>query len=151
MSLNLHVMVHRVDNFVNDLDIVPRLLGPSFSDTYRLVCQKMGCKELAADHIKTAQGYQPFGYFHIMANGLLTSFDSLVQHKFLDYQWSSRLNMLWRFWRQGLMDTVMSLHGVSSYQSTIACVLQRPFCLCKSTGQSLQLVHKMLYGMLLPL
>ena len=104
-------------------------------------------KELAADLISVAQGYQPFGYFHIMAEERLTSFDSLQQKSNLDHHWYKRIGVLLRAIHQRLLGSMTSSHGVLSYQSTLQRILQRPFRLSRNSGQTLQLVHKMLYGM----
>ena len=131
-------VVCRVDNFVNGLDIVPRLLGKALKRTHGLVwvLKKAGrMPEALTAWLTTAANYQPFGYFHLLVDGSLTTVDSSLQEDSLQYSWCKVFDLCCHHLGSGLIH----MHGMLSYQQQLSLLLQQPQL---SSADDLQIVSK---------
>ena len=88
MLISLCIRHCRVHNFVNGLDLVPRILGRSLvvsSSLKNLITGFPGriSKMLLSD-LTGAEAFVPFGVFHLLRDAQLQSFDSRTQPQVLE-------------------------------------------------------------------
>ena len=133
----------RVDNFVNELDIVPRLLGQPLTQRGSLVeiLRRLGRLPTQVEtFISTAASYRPIGYVHVLSNGALSSSDSSTQTNVLHCSLSTTLEICSKSLSRNPLAAMTYAHGLLSYQNSISRLIQNQ--LHSDTSNGLKLVSQ---------
>ncbi|KAK9832295.1 hypothetical protein WJX74_005514 [Apatococcus lobatus] len=128
----------RFHNFVNQLDIVPRLLGKSLRITNELsaiICLALGMP--LPEALQGCTSFVPFGRFHLLKDGQVQSIESSSQPSLLRYGLGTRPLALVGLGCAGLLAGILNL-GVSC---AVLCKVNKMQQAITSLGQDVQAVR----------
>ena len=125
-------------HFVNELDIVPRVLGDNFSLKWLQSLLAQACPSVAQilsmidlQRIR----FRPFGTYYLFVDGQLQTVRSADQPELLKYGLYTLFQHLGKLLTQGQLPGFVRHHALEEYQCSLQEAFRRAYELLRSKGQ----------------